>query len=133
MLISKATALPIMQAAYKEGKLQVCHPDLNNGVCQYRSPYGPCAVGILLDDHTAIAMDLSENSSLSSMERDELEKLFEADDIEWFVNAQRLHDNLVSHIYHLKNAGEATLYRDRCQIIVDEAKICFEKHLEIAA
>lgn len=94
---TKAEAIPLLQAAYKEGRLSAQRKDITPGSisCKYRDSKGcPCAIGVLIDNETAFKWD--EGSSMS-MEEIFQDRLATSDDDIWFENVQAAHDQWLTH------------------------------------
>lgn len=94
--LKKADALPIMQKAFREGRLQaqqVQQPPIKGQArsCYYRHPNSgcPCIVGAVLDDGTAQRFDAYGESSVWALWTDNRLKV---DDFLFFSIAQQLHD-----------------------------------------
>jgi hypothetical protein len=110
---TKAEALPILQEAFRNNSLaaqQGAH------TCQYRGPYGPCIIGVLIDDETAAKWDVwtefGDSFSIAPVFNDkrhhasakmieEVEAAFGGPDAQWFVALQEAHDGwATSNEYH---------------------------------
>lgn len=94
---TKAEAIPLLQAAYKEGRLSAQRKDIEPGdiPCQYRDDSGcPCAIGLLIDTETAAVWDEG-----ASMNVDEIfaDGLATSDDNDFFLVVQDAHDQWLTH------------------------------------
>jgi hypothetical protein len=103
---TKEEALPIMQKAFQDGILSAQN---GGSQCLYRSPQGPCIIGVLLDDETAERWDILNclGSSISlkavysgsesgDVARNEVLDTFP--ELDWFQQVQNIHDAWVSFI-----------------------------------
>jgi hypothetical protein len=105
---TKAEALPILQQAYRDNVLAA-----QNGAteCSYRGAFGPCVIGVLIDDQTASRWDTASLSGeslplnivyaqpeteLAASVKAEMREMF-ADNLDWFSELQNSHDGWASN------------------------------------